>query len=157
MFYPIFSSITSTSIYYIYVHRSKPMSTLIVPEEGRFGQPKYSTPLKSNLRCIGSCSKYLFSQYTAFFSKKSYLEWEIFSPNFLLWGSPVSIATKCMACGHKSNNIHKLLHSDWLKAWPNACNIATQHLATLLGTTCRICCDMLQHFGSNLKTVKFFE
>ena len=29
-----------------------------VREEGWFGQPKFSTPLKSNLRCIGSCSKY---------------------------------------------------------------------------------------------------
>ena len=34
----------------------------IVPEKGWFGQPKYSTPLKSILRCIGSCSKYLASQ-----------------------------------------------------------------------------------------------
>ena len=25
-----------------------------------------------------------------------------------------------------------------LKAWPNACNISTQHVATLLGTTCCI-------------------
>ena len=47
---------------YIYVHRSKSMLTLIVPEEGWFGQPKYSTSLKSNLHCIGSCLKYLVSQ-----------------------------------------------------------------------------------------------
>ena len=26
------------------------------------GQPKYNTPLKSNLHCIGSCSKYLASK-----------------------------------------------------------------------------------------------
>ena len=35
----------------------------LLPEEGWFGHPKYSTPLKSNLRCIGSCLKYLVSQY----------------------------------------------------------------------------------------------
>ena len=34
----------------------------MAPEEGWFGQPKYSTPLKSNLRCIGSCLKYLVSK-----------------------------------------------------------------------------------------------
>ena len=34
-----------------------------VPEEGWFGQPKYNTPLKSKLRCIGSCLKYLVSQH----------------------------------------------------------------------------------------------
>ena len=28
---------------------------LIVAEEGWFGQPKYSTPLKFYLRCIGLC------------------------------------------------------------------------------------------------------
>ena len=54
-----------------------------------------------------------------------------------------------------------------LKAWQNACNISTQHLATLLGTTCSIRlatllryvairCNMLDDVGSNLKTVKFF-
>ena len=37
------------------------MQTVIVPEEGWFGEPKYSTPLKSNLRCIGSYLKYLVS------------------------------------------------------------------------------------------------
>ena len=53
------------------------------------------------------------------------------------------------------------------KAWPNARNISTQHLAALLGTTCcirlatllrcvAICCNMLDDVGSNLKTVKFF-
>ena len=53
------------------------------------------------------------------------------------------------------------------KAWPNARNISTQHLATLLGTTCCVrlatllryvamCCNMLDYVGSNLKTVKFF-
>ena len=54
-----------------------------------------------------------------------------------------------------------------IKAWPNARNISTQHLATLLGTTCCVrlatllryvamCCNMLDDVGSNFKTVKFF-
>ena len=54
-----------------------------------------------------------------------------------------------------------------LKAWPNPRNISTQHLATLLGTTCcirlatllryvAICWNMLGDVGSNLKTVKYF-
>ena len=54
-----------------------------------------------------------------------------------------------------------------MKAWPNVRNILTQHLATLLSTTCCIrlatllryvamCRNMLDDVGSNLKTVKFF-
>ena len=53
------------------------------------------------------------------------------------------------------------------KAWPNARNISTQHLAAMLGTTCcirlatllryvEIWWNRLDDVGSNLKTVKFF-
>ena len=44
---------------YMYIEAIQCKLSFTVPEEGWFGQPKYSTPLKSNLRCIGSCSKYL--------------------------------------------------------------------------------------------------
>ena len=41
---------------------------------------KYSTLLKSNLRCIGSCSKYLASQY------KFWRVWRLSALHFLIWG-----------------------------------------------------------------------
>ena len=50
------------------------MKTLIVPEEGWFGQPKYSTSLKSNLRCIGSCLKYLFAFGSLYQRSDKFLE-----------------------------------------------------------------------------------
>ena len=38
------------------LHKNKSQGkTLIVPEEGWFGQPKYSTPSKKPLRCAGFC------------------------------------------------------------------------------------------------------
>ena len=60
MFYHIFPSITSGSIYYIcmYIEAIKCKLSLYLKKTGL----KYSTPLKSNLRCIGSCLKYLVKQ-----------------------------------------------------------------------------------------------
>ena len=75
---------------------------------------------------------------------------------FLFNAIAIHLETVCVTC---SLNL--------IKAWPNARNISTQHLAKLLGTTCcmrlatllqyvAICCNMLDDVGSNLKAVKFF-
>ena len=74
---------------------------------------------------------------------------------------------KRLSCFRKNLSVYSTNELKPLKAWPNARNISTQHLATLLGTTCCVrlatllryvamCCNMLHDVGSNLKTVKFF-